>query len=320
MNYSLDDLPDAGKAPVIFFDIGVGQKTIGRLVFRLDRDVFPAGVENLVRIAEGNTHRVILDPKIRIPKERVIRGSSTIVKQIRRTFEGCQFFKVLHKNYLVSGDIYFNNGTSSGTIYQDKPIPSVFADYYYPHEKFGQISLVPYLGENGELFYDSTFMITLDDRKSTNVLGELDADQIVVGILIEGHDLLKRINDGIRPFAGKSYPKYTIVKTGTSATHRGGHYSTMTTKCLVRFVRPPAPLLATESKVEDAVRGSEGLEAGDLGGCSTARLAGRARDLTGVARELGTLGCDGGCGSRDLGALELGDDGGCRCTGLGALE
>jgi cyclophilin family peptidyl-prolyl cis-trans isomerase len=307
MNYSLDDLPDAGRYPVIFFDIDVAQKYIGRLVFRLDRDVFPAGVENLVRIAEGDTHRVVLDPKIRIPGEKIIRGSSTIVKQIRRTFVGCQFFKVLHNNYLVSGDIYFNNGTSSGTVYQDKPIPSLFSDYYYPHEKFGQISLVPYVGDNEELFYDSTFMITLDDKKSTNVLGELDADQIVVGILIEGHDILRRINDGIRPFAGRTYPKYTISNAGTKSERNGRYYSKIPTKHLVRFVRPPQSLLVTESKVEDTSGSTEGLETGEITGCTTGCLAGR----TG---ELGTL------GDSDFGTFELGCDGGCGCNRLDTLE
>lgn len=270
MNYSLEDLPDSGSAPVIFFDIDLANKDMGRLVFRLDRKVFPAGVENLVRIAEGNTHRIVVEPHVKLPGEQVVRRQTGIVKQVRRTYEGCEFFRVVYNNYLVTGDIYRNDGTSSGTVFLDQPIPADMTDYYYPHEKFGQISLVPYRDEEGVLFYDSTFMVTLDDKKSSNDLSSLDPDQIVVGILIEGHDILRKINGSFRPYAGRTYPKYRITGCGTSAKHCTGARSTIKPRFTARFILPPRPsLLLAESEVEDTRRGVDEAGTEINGTCST---------------------------------------------------
>jgi len=57
MNYSLDDIPEFGSDPVVWMDIMLQEQVLGRIHFRLYRDVFPAGVENFIRIACGRTVR-----------------------------------------------------------------------------------------------------------------------------------------------------------------------------------------------------------------------------------------------------------------------
>lgn len=204
MNYSLTDIPDSGKNPVVNMEICINGEFFGMVRIKLFREVFPAGVENFVKISAGKTYQ--------ITKKGANRVSYT--KDTRRSYDGCAFYHFSHNNYIVSGDIYNNDGTKAGTIYNDMPIPAILGDFYYPHESKGLVSLIPYHDEaSGNLFYDSTFMITLDNVRPTNVLKDLDADQIVIGQISEGIDLLDRINCMIKPFAGRRYPKISIGRT-----------------------------------------------------------------------------------------------------------
>lgn len=205
MNYDLEEIPDSGKNPIVWMEIVLKEKVIGKIYIRLFREVFPAGVENFVRIAGGKTSRI----------EHKGNGKYKYIKEITRTYSGCKFFNFSHNNYVVNGDIYNNNGTKAGTIYEDQPIPSIFGDYFYQHNHKGLISLVPFRDEEtGELFYDSTFMIILDNAKSSNILSELNSDQIVIGQIYQGMEVLDQINMLIFPYAGRKKPDITIGKCG----------------------------------------------------------------------------------------------------------
>lgn len=200
MNYTLSDLPNVQDS-YVFMDIFLSQSLLGTIKIKLFRDVFPAGVDNFALIAKGSTYKEI---PMGYRKKKFI-------KAVKRTFDDCRFFHFKYNNYIVSGDIYNNNGFNAGTIFNDEPIPSVFGDYYIPHDTKGLISLIPYYDETSQrLLYDSTFMITLDDVKPSNILRELDKDQIVIGNIISGIDILDKINKLIKPHAGRSYPKITI--------------------------------------------------------------------------------------------------------------
>ena len=201
MNYSLTDLPDSGKNPIVYMDIILKGEPLGRLYIRLFRDVFPAGVENFVKIAAGRTYRVL----------RKGNGKFQYKKETKRTYRGCKFFHFLYDNYIISGDIYNNNGSNAGTIYTDQPIPADFGEFYYPHETKGLVSLIPFKDEaTGKLMYDSTFMITLDDANPNNTLSDLDTDQIVIGEVYNGLDVLDRMNQLLKPYAGRKYPEFII--------------------------------------------------------------------------------------------------------------
>ena len=202
MNYTSTDLPNSGTYPIVHMDIMLKEECLGRIYIRLDRTVFPAGVENFVRIAAGSTYH--------------FEKQTGYIREVKRTYENCQFFRCLYGNYIVSGDIYNNNGSRAGTIYYDKPIEYCpGTNLRYPHDTAGLISLVPFLDEaTGSLFYDSTFMITLDNVKPTNTLAALDVDQIVIGRIYEGLDTIRKINELIRPFAGRRYPSFKIGECG----------------------------------------------------------------------------------------------------------
>jgi len=212
MNYTLTDLPDSGSNPVVYMDISLKGEVIGTLLIRLFRDVFPAGVENFVNLAGGQTYQIIQ------------KGSPplTWTQDTIRTYTGTKFYHFLHNNYLIGGDIYSNNGTKAGTIYNDEPIPAHFGDFYYQHDAKGLLSLIPYVDNaNGNMYYDSTFMITLDDAKPTNALRGLDRDQIVIGQVYSGLDVLDKMNQLIKPFAGRRYPEFVISSSGLLQNRNG---------------------------------------------------------------------------------------------------
>lgn len=212
MNYSLTDLPDSGNNPVVYMDISLKGEILGRIHIRLFRDVFPAGVENFVRIASGETYRVIQKGM----------GRYRYKKESQRSYDGSKFYNFLYNNYIVGGDIYSNNGTTAGTIYEDKPIPADFGEFYYPHDAKGLVSLVPFRDEaSGQTYYDSTFMITLDNPKPSNVIRELDTDQIVIGQVMRGMEIIDKMNQLIKPYAGRKYPEFTIARAGVYRNANG---------------------------------------------------------------------------------------------------
>ena len=205
MNYCIDDLPESYNT-VVFFEISLKEECIGKILIRLYRDVFPAGVENFIGIARGKTYRT----------EKKGFGRYQYKKEIRRTYEGCKFFSFLYNNYTISGDIYKNNGTDAGTIYCDKPISDCYlGDYYFPHDRKGLISLVPFIDERtGRAMYDSTFLITLDDIKPSNNLAELNCNHVVIGQIYSGMEVIDKMNKMYFGFAGRKYPEFVISKCG----------------------------------------------------------------------------------------------------------
>ncbi|AVG46445.1 structural ppiase [Acanthamoeba polyphaga mimivirus] len=205
MNYSLSDLPDSGQNPVVYMDISLKGEHMGRIYIQLFRETFPAGVENFINIALGKTYRVTEHGS----------GRFSYDQHTKRTYQGCQFYNKLHNNYIVGGDIYNNNGSNAGTIYNDQAIPPNFGDYYYPHDVKGLVSLIPFYDETSDnTYFDSTFMITLDDAKPTNILRELDEDQIVIGQVYQGLEVLDKINEMIKPYARRKYPEFIISGCG----------------------------------------------------------------------------------------------------------
>lgn len=177
----------------VYLDLAVNEKEMGRLVIKLYRDLFPEGVQNFVSICQGNTNQ-------QIPTGY---QDQPIWKTTRRSFDGCVCYRYQYDGYLLSGDIYHNNGSSAGTIYDDAPISAPDPDRYIPHEMAGLISLVPQTprpneSESSIHQYDSTFLITLA-APSADVQAKLDRDQIVIGHVVQGLEVLAAINQEISP-------------------------------------------------------------------------------------------------------------------------
>lgn len=190
--------------PMVYMDLYLNSKSLGRITIQLHYDSFPDGVENFMKIIGGDTyHSDEYGPKI-----------AKYIKKTRRSYESCIFYRHRHNNYIVSGDIYRNDGSSAGTIYDDEPIEANFGEYFYPHETKGLVTLVPFIDENGDKYYDSTFMITLDNIKPDNVIGELDKDHVVIGNIVNGIHILDEINDALAPVAKNRSPVIRIGKCG----------------------------------------------------------------------------------------------------------
>lgn len=219
MNYSLYNVPYSGERPIVYLDLTINDQIMGRVYIRLFREVFPAAVENFVKTAEGNTFRL---------EKRELINSQKYYKETRRTFNNTLFHDFYYNNYIVGGDIYNNTGSNAGTIYSDFPIPDYRTEYFYAHEKKGSISLIPFISGD-KVFFDSTFMILLNDINSDNIelYHKFDDSQVVIGTIYSGLDVIDKINQIIKPIAGKTRPRIGIASSGVY--HINGRGNVVTT-------------------------------------------------------------------------------------------
>jgi cyclophilin family peptidyl-prolyl cis-trans isomerase len=189
----------------IFMDIEINNKYIGTLKIKLYRDLYPLGVENFYRIIQGNTSKNI---------ERN-NGRIKYTREIPRSYKKSVFFKTEYNGYIVGGDIYNNNGSSAGTIYDDNPISNILGEEYISHSKKGLVSLISYIDDTTKnVYYDSTFMILLNAIKNDQERQHYDNTQVVIGEIYDGIEILDLINSSIIPFAGRKYPIIKITDCG----------------------------------------------------------------------------------------------------------
>lgn len=198
-------LPITSSESTVHFSISMNEQLLGTIKILLMRDSFPDGVDNFYYIAKGNTYKI----------EEKGFGNSKFAKQIERSYKDTKFFKLKHNQYIMGGDIYTNDGTSTGSIYEDKLISECkLGDYYYPFDTKYLVALVPIrISGRTEIFYDSTFIITLDTPYNNDKLRFLDDGYIVIGTVVQGIDVLEKINSSIMPFAGRKYPTIKITKS-----------------------------------------------------------------------------------------------------------
>lgn len=213
MEYTIQSPPNSGLMPRVTMEIKNGNKHFGNIKIELDRDAFPLGVENFIGMCRGNTYRV----------ENVGYKPFTAKKVTQRTYEDSQFYGLTFNNYISGGDIDTNDGSSSATIYNDQPIPKPIQQWEYPHERKGIVSLVPFFDMKTEqYYYDSNFVITLDDLLPINGINELNKDHIVIGCVYSGLEVLDRMNELIQPFRKRVYPEFKIGKCEVSKEVRAG--------------------------------------------------------------------------------------------------
>jgi cyclophilin family peptidyl-prolyl cis-trans isomerase len=207
MSDTLDnfEILNSGKHPSVFMDIGLKNNIIGTIYIELFRDIYPAAVENFIGICKGKTFHT----------DKLGYGKYKYRRVVKRSYENCKFYNKIHDNYLATGDIYNNDGTDGGTIFNDISIPAIYPDEFYPHDRTGLISLIPYVDENtGRYYFDSNFMITLDEGRPENLLNSADEENLVIGKIYSGLNVIETINNSITPFNGSAYPEYYIAKCG----------------------------------------------------------------------------------------------------------
>jgi peptidyl-prolyl isomerase H (cyclophilin H) len=205
VDFCMDNPPNSGKNPKVYMSFTTDGEKLGTVKIELFRDVFPLAVENFVYLCKGSTYR----------EDDIGIGTHTIHKITKRTYEDSKAYKYYHNRFIEFGDIYKNDGTSAATIYNDELIPAYYADYFYPHDSKGLISLIPYEDPiTGLIYFDSNFKITLSAANPINRLASLDKTDIVIGRIYSGLDVIESINNLITPFAGREYPTIRISECG----------------------------------------------------------------------------------------------------------
>ncbi|KIP09739.1 hypothetical protein PHLGIDRAFT_126044 [Phlebiopsis gigantea 11061_1 CR5-6] len=158
----------------VFFDITINDQPAGRITFRLRDDVVPKTARNFRELATG---------------------------QHGFGFQGSSFHRIIPQFMLQGGDFTRGNGTGGKSIYGEK-----FEDenFSLKHDRPGLLSMA----NAGRNTNGSQFFIT------TVVTGWLDGAHVVFGEVVEGFDLVKKI-ESYGSASGKPAAKVTIAKSGT---------------------------------------------------------------------------------------------------------
>jgi len=166
--------------PRAYFDIAIGGKLIGRVVFELFADVVPKTAENFRVLCSG---------------ERADEGL---------TFKGCVFHRVIESFMIQGGDFTNGDGTGGKSIYGD-----TFEDenFEIKHTQPGLLSMA----NAGKNTNGSQFFIT------TVVASWLDNKHVVFGKVLKGMGVVRTVEH--TPTAGSDKPirKCTIADCGVLA-------------------------------------------------------------------------------------------------------
>ncbi|KAJ7450822.1 peptidyl-prolyl cis-trans isomerase [Mycena latifolia] len=148
--------------PITFFDITIGDKPIGRVVFSLYTDLVPKTAENFRALCTGE------------------RGDGEMGKPL--WYKGSGFHRVIKAFMCQGGDFTAGNGTGGESIYGEK-----FEDEGFPvkHEKPFLLSMA----NSGPNTNGSQFFIT------TAPTPHLDGKHVVFGEVIKGKSVVRQIEN-----------------------------------------------------------------------------------------------------------------------------
>lgn len=91
------------KYPIVYFNIQIGDRVVGRILFELFTDLTPKTAENFRALCTGEMG------------VRNIRG-----KNYKLHYQGCQFHRIVDKFVIQGGDITNSDGSGGISIYGEK--------------------------------------------------------------------------------------------------------------------------------------------------------------------------------------------------------
>jgi len=171
----------------VFFDINIGGKFAGRIVFGLYGDVVPKTVANFVGLATGENNAVSMST-----------GGDL-------SYKGTQIFRIIPGFMAQGGDVLYDTGAGSQSIYGEK-----FNDENFDIELNKKYQLAMF--NAGRDTNGSQFFISL------KALYWLSGKHVVFGEVIDGKSVVDAIeNVGTWGTSGKPKAKVVIADCGELA-------------------------------------------------------------------------------------------------------
>ena len=163
----------SSELPVVFFDISIGDKDLGRLKMQLFTDKVPRTAENFRQLCTGEYRR----------------------NDEPQGYKGSIFHRVIKDFMIQGGDFLNGDGTGSFSIYGEK-----FDDenFYLKHTGPGLLSMA----NSGKNSNGCQFFITCAKCDF------LDGKHVVFGKIIEGMEIVRAIE--MCPTGAKNRPEKVV--------------------------------------------------------------------------------------------------------------